>query len=244
MNRPYVFCHMMTSLDGKIMGSYMETREGEVAGDVFYNIAFGKEPYYKHQGWLSGRVTTDDNFTLYEKPLLDQNAPLVAAGDYVARPDAGMFYVSVDPSGKLGWKKNELIYIDTTAHVIEVLTGKASNAYKAFLRDLGISYIIAGEGALDYALALKKLKNLFNIQTLMLGGGGVLNWSFIQAGMCDELSVVVAPVADGSSATPALFEARDGFSISNPVGFTLKSAKVKSGGSVWLRYTVNNQRDE
>lgn len=35
----------------------MNTTEGEVAGNVFYNIAFGKNPYYKHQGWLSGRVT-------------------------------------------------------------------------------------------------------------------------------------------------------------------------------------------
>ena len=24
MNRPYIFCHMMTALDGKIMGSYMD----------------------------------------------------------------------------------------------------------------------------------------------------------------------------------------------------------------------------
>lgn len=56
MNRPYIFCHMMTSLDGKIMGNYMETPEGAVAGDVFYNISFGKNPYYKHQGWLSGRI--------------------------------------------------------------------------------------------------------------------------------------------------------------------------------------------
>jgi hypothetical protein len=61
MNRPYIFCHMMTSLDGKIMGKYMETPEGSAAGNVFYNISFGKNPYYKHQGWLSGRVTTDDN---------------------------------------------------------------------------------------------------------------------------------------------------------------------------------------
>ena len=45
MNRPYVFCHMLTSLDGKIMGSYMETPEGEQAGEVFYDIAFGKNPY-------------------------------------------------------------------------------------------------------------------------------------------------------------------------------------------------------
>lgn len=30
MNRPYIFCHMMTSLDGKIMGDYMNTPEGGV----------------------------------------------------------------------------------------------------------------------------------------------------------------------------------------------------------------------
>lgn len=51
---------------------------------------------------------------------------------------------------------------------------------------------------------MEKLKKLFGIETLMLGGGGVLNWSFIPAGMCDEVSVVIAPVADGSSKTPAL----------------------------------------
>lgn len=42
MNRPYIFCHMMTSLDGKIMGSYMNTKEGENAGNVFYNISLEK----------------------------------------------------------------------------------------------------------------------------------------------------------------------------------------------------------
>lgn len=240
MNRPYIFCHMMTSIDGKIMGSYMDTHEGETAGNVFYNISFGKNPYYRHQGWLSGRVTTDDNFTFYKKPVLDENAPIVPKGDFIAQPNASMYYVSVDPSGKLGWESNTLTYIDITAHVLEVLTGKASNAYKAFLRKLGISYIIAGEDSLDYAMAMEKVKTLFGIETLMLGGGGVLNWSFIQAGMCDELSVVIAPVADGSSETPALFETRGGLGDDKPVGFTLKSAEAKEDGSVWLRYSVNN----
>lgn len=51
MSRPYIFCHMMTSLDGKIMENYMNAPEGSAAGDVFHNIAFGKEPYDRHQGW-------------------------------------------------------------------------------------------------------------------------------------------------------------------------------------------------
>ena len=44
MKRPYIFCHMMTALDGKIMGSYMETAQGGAAGEAFYDIAFGKAP--------------------------------------------------------------------------------------------------------------------------------------------------------------------------------------------------------
>lgn len=238
MERPYIFCHMMTSLDGKIMGNYMETPEGEAAGDVFYRIAFGEDPYYKHQGWLSGRVTTDDNFTFYETPELDENARPVPDGDFVAQPDAGMYYVSVDPSGRLGWKSCMLTYEDTHAHVLEVLTGKASNAYKAFLRKLGISYIVAGKDTLDYRLVLEKLKKLFGIEMLMLGGGGVLNWSFIQAGLCDELSLVITPSADGSSKTPTLFMTKEGFTTDRAVNFELEHLEAKDGGSIWLRYRV------
>ena len=231
---------MLTSLDGKIMGKYMKTDEGSTANGVFYNIAFGKEPYYKHQGWLSGRITTDDNFTFYEEPDLDENAPIVPEGDFVSNPNAPMYYVSIDPSGKLGFKSNTLTYIDTTAHIIEVLTEKASNAYKAFLRKIGISYIIVGKDKLDYSDALDKLSKLFHIETLMLGGGAVLNWSFLQAGLCDELSLVVAPIADASDKTPALFSVKEGLTTDNPIGFKLEHLEKTEGDSIWLRYKVKN----
>ncbi|MCD8140952.1 MAG: RibD family protein [Planctomycetaceae bacterium] len=239
-DRPYIFCHMMTSLDGKIIGPYMETPEGEAAGEAFHRIAFGDAPYYRHQGWLSGRVTTDDNFTDYRVPVLDETAPPVPEGDFVAVPDAPMYYVSVDPSGRLGWESATLRYEEVSAHVVEVLTGRVSNAYKSFLRGLGISYIIAGADELDIPLALGKMKRLFGVSTLMLGGGGVLNWSFIQAGMCDEISIVMAAAADGSSGSPTLFETRGGHASSQGIGFILQEATVLDGGSVWLRYLVNH----
>ena len=45
MERPYVFCHMMTSLDGKIMGNYMEAPEAGPAGDAFYFLGnFANRP--------------------------------------------------------------------------------------------------------------------------------------------------------------------------------------------------------
>lgn len=68
MDRPYIFCHMMTAPDGKIMSSYTETPQRSAAGNLLYNIAFGKAPFCHHPDCLSGRVTTDDNFTFYKTP--------------------------------------------------------------------------------------------------------------------------------------------------------------------------------
>ena len=242
MNRPYIFCHMITSLDGKIDGTHKQFIErGNNALD-FYQIAFGKDAYYKLDGWLSGRATSEAGFTKGVKPLLDENSPIVPSGDYIANTDLSHYYVSIDPSGKLGWEKNWIQYRDTPAHIIKVLTEKVSNSYKAMLRKLNISYIIAGSDQLDYGSLLEKLKEDFKIETLMLGGGGVLNWSFIQAGYCDEISMLIAPFADGSADTHALFQTKEGLTKDNPIAFDLEHVEQRDHGGVWLRYKVNYDR--
>lgn len=237
MNRPYIVCHMMTALDGKITGPYMKTLAVRGAADEYERV----NAEYKSQGWLCGRVTTDENFTFYRKPALDENAATVPEGDHVALADARMHYVSVDPSGRLGWEANTVQYEDRpVAHVVEVLTQKAGNAYRAFLRRMGISYLIAGQDQLDCRVAVEKLKSLFKIETLMLSGGGFINWSFLQAGLVDELSLVIAPVADGENDTVTLFEKSRHLPAHPPVEFSLKGVDRGKGDSIWLRYTVKN----
>lgn len=238
MNRPYIFCHMITSIDGKIDGTHKSIpARGENAFD-FYQLAFGEDAYYHLDGWLSGRATSEAAFTKGKQPTIDENAAPVPDGDYIAKTDLTKYYVSIDPSGKLGWETNSIQYRDTKAHVIEVLTEKASNGYKAMLRNLEISYIIAGEESLDYEQLLSKLKEQFQIETLMLGGGGVLNWSFIQAGFCDEVSMLIAPFADGSAQTHALFQTKEGMTEDIPVAFDLEHVEKRDNGAVWLRYKV------
>lgn len=114
--------------------------------------------------------------------------------------------------------------------------------FRPLMNILIISYLLAGKDTLDYALALEKLKRLFGIQVLMLGGGGVLNWSFLQAGMCDELSLVVAPAADGNPRTQSLFRAQEGLSTDKPISFTLLGAEARAGSALWLRYQVNAKK--
>ena len=35
MNRPFIVCHMMTALDGKITGPFMSTKAAEVVGEEY-----------------------------------------------------------------------------------------------------------------------------------------------------------------------------------------------------------------
>lgn len=235
MDRPYIVCHMLTSLDGKITGPYMNDPGAEEAS-IAYEVT---NESYKPDAFLNGRVTIDENFTFYRKPNLDKNAPKVPPGDYVARNNCEMYYVGIDASGRIGYEKNTIKYLERPeAHIIAVLSEKASNAYKAFLRKLEISYIISGKEHIDCELAMKKLKSLFHINVVMLSGGGYINYSFLQAGLIDELSILMAPVADGESNTVTLFERADYFK-QKTFRFNLKDVTKLEGGTLWLKYTVS-----
>lgn len=232
MDRPYIICHMETALDGKITGPYMDTPEAESASEEYERV----NRFYHPQAWVNGRVTIDENFTFYKKPELSDCTEDIPKKDFVAEK-AESYIVAIDPSGRLGWERNYVEYAGRPkAYVIEVLTEQAGTAYLAFLRKLHISYIFAGETELNCTLAVQKLKALFGIERLKLSGGGVINWSFAKEGLIDELSVIVAPVADGAPDTPTLFERRPGDDFSGSVSFTLKSAEAAKDGCVWLRY--------
>ena len=146
MDRPHIICHMMTSLDGKIMGAYMDTQVAEDMNNEYDRI----HDEFRADAWMCGRVTMDDNFTFYKEPALEQNAPELPRTDYAAQSSAESYVVAVDPSGKLGWTANTISgYAKRPpAHIIEAVTDRASNAYLAFLRNMGISYVLAGRSKL------------------------------------------------------------------------------------------------
>ena len=232
MNRPYIICHMSVSIDGKITGEYADSLLANNAYKDYESI----NRFYSPQAWVNGRITVDENFTFYKKPTLKNHSGQIPYTDFLAAQDAENHIVAVDPHGKLGWEKNYIEYAGRPkAFVIEVLTENVSTDYLAFLREKQISYIFAGRDKIDCMLLVQKLKTLFHIDTLKVSGGGVLNWSFAEAGLIDEISVVIAPVADGNSYTPTLFERLDS-PFRKSIGFKVKSAEITENGCVWLRF--------
>lgn len=126
------------------------------------------------------------------------------------------------------------------SHVIELLTESTPDAYKAYLREKGVSYIIAGKEELDCQAAMEKLYNLFHIKKLLLCGGGIADWTFLSAGMVDELSLLLAPVTDGSKGNASLFTQISGITEGAPIEFTLKKAEPIGDNGLYLNYLAKN----
>lgn len=235
MERPYVVCHMLASVDGKIDGNYMSSPECSGALREYGNL----RGYYECQATLYGTVTMEGSYSAGLAPADLKTGKVYPRKDYVADSDVKNYIVSLDPKGVLGWESK---YIEKKnrpkAHVIEVLTGQVSNEYITYLRGYDISYIFAGDKEIDCPLLLLKLKTLFGIERLMIAGGGYTNWSFLQAGCVDELSLVIAPLADGSTTSVSIFERADYLPKKAPIALSLKEIKQVDGNGVWMRYEI------
>jgi riboflavin biosynthesis pyrimidine reductase len=121
-------------------------------------------------------------------------------------------------------------------HVVAVLTHRVSDDYLATLRERGVSYLLAGHDDVDLPLALEKIGTRLGVRTLMLEGGGGINGSFLRAGLVDELSLLVAPVADGRVGTPSLFDVTGGDAA--PRRLALDGVERRADDVLRLRYRL------
>ena len=141
------------------------------------------------------------------------------------------FAFAIDSRGRLAWETNDI----DGDHVVALLSERVSDEYLAFLREGGVSYLLAGARDVDLALALGKIGARFGVRTLMLEGGGRINGAFLRAGLIDEVSLLVVPVADGRIGTPALFDAEDD---APPRRLVLDAVERRDDDVLWLRYRV------
>ena len=180
MNRPYIICHMVTSLDGKVTGNFLFRKECEQATEVYYDI----NRNLKSNGFICGRTTMEESFTNGYHPMIDNLDEVVDRVDFIPEELSGFYAVAFDTHGKLWWKSNKIVDDDPGyggAQVLEVLSENVDGKYLFYLQMLDIPYIFAGENEIDINLALHKLKELYNINSLLLEGGSVINGAFERA---------------------------------------------------------------
>lgn len=229
MTRPHVVCHMVASIDGRIVVDGWPEAISAAVRRQYEEL----HASYAADAWLCGRVTMEP-FARRMRP--DAEVARESHGahreDFVAPGDHASFAFAIDPAGRLAWESNDI----AGDHVVAVLSERVSDDYLAFLRGRGISYLLAGPRDVDLPLALERIAARFGVKTVMLEGGGRINGAMLRAGLVDELSVLVAPVVDGRSGAPALFDLEPGAPALG--GLTLAEVERRAGDVVWLRYRV------
>ena len=234
MERPFAVCHMLASLDGKIDGAFFGVPETAPALKVYGEL----RGFYGCQATVYGTTTMLGGYADGAAPELDPAEPAPAGEDWINPQGKAMgnFIVSLDPKGELAFSGHVLEKKGRpAAHVIEAVTEQASPKYLSYLRRLGISYLTVGDERLDCTSLARKLRSRFGIERLMVAGGGMANWSFLQEGLIDEFSLVIAPVADGGSAASS-FERAPFLPPHGPVAFRIKDVKLMDSEVLWLRY--------
>lgn len=64
----------------------------------------------------------------------------------------------------------------------------------------------------------------------------------LRAGLIDELSLLIAPIADGTNGTPILFDtSSDVASLHAAVRLTLHTVEQRADGIMWLRYRCSSR---
>ena len=222
--RPYIICHMASSIDGRIDGDALRRimRSGEY--ETLHSKLGGN-------AWICGRTTMQQHFAEDQLFVSVTNSPAGPQPVHVAAHRAESYAISVDTTGKLMWMSNDL----SGDHLICIVSERVPTDYLSMLREKEISYVVAGESSVDLLKAVQLLGEHFGIRTLLLEGGGHINGAFLQAGLIDEVSLLLLPGIDGRRQIPAVF---DGVASPNHTAtpLKLKSVEQREGDALWIRY--------
>ncbi|HVV73428.1 MAG TPA: dihydrofolate reductase family protein [Verrucomicrobiae bacterium] len=227
--KPYVICHMCTSVDGRIIGQrWGKLRGYQHESDLFETTAAS----FGIGAWLVG-TTTMDEFDGRKQKL--PRAPRgFTRGDHIAQPNARRLAIGADAKGVLRFQKNEV----GGDHVVVLVTQRVSNDYLVHLQAAGVSYLFCGKSGIDLKVALRKVASGFKLRKLMLQGGGKFNGAMLKAGLIDELSHITVPVADGGAGISSFFDIPGEPPPRAAAALRLLSLRRLRGDVIWARYRV------
>lgn len=222
--RPYIICHMVASIDGRIDCSMVEKISGEE-----YDVALEQ---LDCPSLLEGRVTMEHYNAVKEPFVPADNEPVGQQSVYVAE-ESDAYMVSVDTLGHLQWKTNSIDDVP----LICVVSERTSMEYLEMLRKQRISWIAVGKEHIDLNKAMEILYEQFHVQRLALLGGGHINGGFLQAGLIDEVSLLIAPGIDGRKNGTAVFDGIDEM-MNMPAHLRLTGLERLGNDVIWLRYSL------
>lgn len=199
--KPYVICHMMSPLDGRLIVEKWAPDGSPLNKNMlaeYQRIHDG----FDADAWLAGTRTMTEFATGSALAGIDvKEAP--ARPWHLADAGARRFAIAIDRKAQLHWAKPTA----DNGHVVVVLTDAVPDAHLAELAAAGVSYLVMPGDDIDLAAVLEELHARLPIKKLLLEGGATMNGAFLKAGLVDEVSLLLCPAIDGSTGASSIFEA-------------------------------------
>lgn len=224
MNKPYIVCYMMTSVDGRI------------DCDMVAQLA-GVEDYYPLldelglQSAVSGKTTARLELAEVGEFQSENASPFGKETVSKKAESSNGYTIVLDTKGTLLWKHDSEY---DKPHIL-LLSQQVSQEYLTYLDEKNISCIVTGKTQIDLAAACEALKETFGIDRMGVVGGPANNTAFLDAGLLDEVIVLIGAGIDGRASFPPVFNRADNGN-NKPTPLTLVEAKTYDSGAVFIRY--------
>ncbi|MCH8085262.1 MAG: 2,5-diamino-6-(ribosylamino)-4(3H)-pyrimidinone 5'-phosphate reductase [Nitrosopumilus sp.] len=202
-SKPYVILSAATSIDGKIA-----TRTGDS------KLSSKQDSVRLHK--LRSKVDA----ILVGKNTVFQDNPLLTVRHTRGK---NPIRIVLDSKGTISKKSKILQTSDKIPTIIAVSKSiTKSNFYK--LKKFPVQVIVAGENFVNIKLLLKKLLDK-KIKTILVEGGGTINWEFIKQNLFDELIITLSPCIIGGNDAISFVQGQGFKKISNSPKLRLKLIK-------------------
>ncbi len=199
MKRPYVIMNAGMTLDGKIA---TVTRDVKISGEEDLKRVHEIRKRVDAIMVGIGTVLDDDPRLTVHKVESERNPVRVVADSKLRIPLSARI-------------------LNRDAPTVVFTTEKYDREKAKKIESLGHRVVVAGEDRVDLKKAMEILYEM-GIRSLLLEGGGNLNFSMLKLGLVDEVSVAIAPVLVGGRDAVSLVEGEGFEKIEDGVKLKLK----------------------
>ncbi len=202
-SKPYVILSAAISIDGKIA-----TRTGNSKLSSTEDFIRLHKLRTKVDGILIGK-----NTMMKDNPLLTVRH---ARGKNPVR-------IILDSKGEISIK-SKILQTSNKVPTIIAVSKQITKSNLQKLNNFPVEIITTGEKSVNIKLLLKKLSEK-KIITILVEGGGTVNWEFIKQNLFDELIITLSPFLIGGNDAISLVQGEGFSNISKSPKLQLKSIK-------------------
>jgi len=225
-NRPYTTLFMLMSLDGKITSGDSDELDPDKDWKRIRGVKEGLHQYYELE------KQTDSCF-------LQTGRVFAKIGFNTRGPSATKLPVTgiiIDNKPHLTAKG--LAYLSSWLERVIIVTTNPNYIIPDSLKNISL---ISSFSALNLPALFTRLKEEFGIDRITIQSGGTMNGRLLREGLIDHVSVVVAPLLVGGSATSTLIDGEAIHSVEELkklIAMELVSCDVLKNSFIHLQYNV------